>query len=235
MDLSKIANIGNLSLVQVAMNTLTNRAEGLPGLGVLYGASGYGKTTATIVFANKTQANYMRLSSVLSKKTFLEKIAFEIGANPSTKNTSGYFDAICEQLAITNRPLILDEADYLVSKTGMVELVRDIYESSQTPILLVGEEQMPNKLKKYERFHGRVLSWIPALPVSMEDAQVLAKVYAPKLRIDDDVLHHIVAIAHGSVRRVVVNLVNLDEKAEVYGYDYANMESVKKMKDFQFY
>ena len=106
MDLSKIANIGNLSLVQVAMNTLTNRAEGLLGLGVLYGASGYGKTTATIVFANKTQANYMRLSSVLSKKTFLEKITFEIGANPSTKNTSGYFDAICEQLAITNRPLI---------------------------------------------------------------------------------------------------------------------------------
>lgn len=122
MDLSKIANIGNLSLVQVAMNTLTNRAEGLPGLGVLYGASGYGKTTATIVFANKTQANYMRLSSVLSKKTFLEKITFEIGANPSTKNTSGYFDAICEQLAITNRPLILDEADYLVSKTGMYKI-----------------------------------------------------------------------------------------------------------------
>ncbi len=172
----KIANINNLSLVAVAMARLVNRQDGLPGLGVLYGPSGFGKTTATVAIANKTQAFYVQLRSAWSKKTLLEKICFEMGLS-APKTAAGCLDAICEQLAATQRPLILDEADYLVGKSGMVELVRDIYEGSQSPILLVGEEQMPNKLKRFERFHGRVLSWIPAQPVSLDDARLLAAGY----------------------------------------------------------
>lgn len=55
----KIANINNLSLVAIAMERLINRPDGLPGLGVLYGPSGYGKTTATVAVANSTQAYYV--------------------------------------------------------------------------------------------------------------------------------------------------------------------------------
>lgn len=230
----KFANINNLSLVAIAMEKLTNRMDGLPGLGVLYGPSGYGKTTATIAVANRTQAYYVQLRSAWSKKTLLEKACFEMGV-PAGKNVAASLDNIVEQLAASQRPLILDEADYLVSKAGMVELVRDIYEGSQAPIMLVGEEQLPNKLKKYERFHGRVLSWVPAQPVNIDDARLLAEVYAPDLRIDEELLAHIVELAHGSVRRVTVNLVNLDEAAAANGYDYANMASVEKMPGFEFY
>ena len=215
----KIANINNLSLVAIAMERLMNRPDGLPGLGVLYGPSGYGKTTATVAVANSTQAYYVQLRSAWSKKTLLEKICFEMGI-PAAKTTAANLDVICEQLAASQRPLILDEADYLVAKAGMVELVRDIYEGSQSPIMLVGEEMLPNKLKKYERFHGRVLNWLPAQPVSAEDAALLA---------------HIVDIAHGSVRRVTVNLVNLAEAAAVAGVDTLDMAALKRLPGFEFY
>lgn len=230
----KFANINNLSLVAIAMEKLASRANGLPGLGVLYGPSGYGKTTATVAVANQTQAYYVQLRSAWSKKTLLEKTCLEVGV-PVGKNVAASLDNIVEQLAGSQRPLILDEADYLVSKAGMVELVRDIYEGSQSPIMLVGEEQLPNKLKKYERFHGRVLSWIPAQPVSLADAELLAAVYAPNVRIDAELLAHIVELAHGSVRRVTVNLVNLADAAAANGYDYANMASIGKMAGFEFY
>lgn len=230
----KFAEITNLSLVKVAMQRLTNRLNGLPALGVLYGASGYGKTTATVAVANATQSYYVQIRSAWSKKILLEKICIEMGL-PIAKNTATCLDAICEQLAASQRPLILDEADYLVTKAGMVELVRDIYEGSQSPILLVGEEQLPNKLKKFERFHGRVLSWIPAQPVSLADAEILAKTYCPELQIDTDLLKYLVEIAHGSVRRVTVNLVNLQEAMAVTGSDHASLASVKQMQDFEFY
>lgn len=230
----KIANINNLSLVAVAMNRLIHRQDGLPGLGVLYGHSGYGKTTATVAVANKTQAYYVQLRSAWSKKILLEKICFEMGIEPA-KNVSGSLDAICEQLAATQRPLILDEADYLVTKAGMVELVRDIYEGSQAPILLVGEELLPNKLKKFERFHGRVLSWIPAQPVNEDDMRVLAAMYAPDVQLGDDVLAHIQAMAHGSVRRVTVNLVNLAQAAAANSLKELNLGSLKTLGGFEFY
>ena len=64
----KIANINNLSLVAIAMERLINRPDGLPGLGVLYGPSGYGKTMATVAVANSTRAYYVQLRSAWSKK-----------------------------------------------------------------------------------------------------------------------------------------------------------------------
>ena len=50
-----------------------NRPDGLPGLGVLYGPSGYGKTTATVAVANSTQAYYVQLRSAWSKKNAVGK------------------------------------------------------------------------------------------------------------------------------------------------------------------
>lgn len=230
----KFAEIKNLKLVSVAMQRLTHRADNLPALGVLYGASGYGKTTATIAYANANQAYFLRLGSTWTKKTTLEKICFELGIEPA-KNSAACVDLICSHLAAEQRPLILDEADYLVNKAGMVELVRDIYEGSQTPILLVGEEHLPNKLKKFERFHGRVMTWIPAQPVGLEDAQTLAKVYAPHITIADDLLEKLVELAHGSVRRVVVNLNNLAEAADLNGLAQLDLSSLKKLAGFEFY
>ncbi|MBN0602975.1 AAA family ATPase, partial [Pseudomonas aeruginosa] len=91
-------------------------------------------------------------------------------------------DQIAEELAASGRPLIIDEMDNLVA-SGQVELIRDLYESSQASILLIGEEWLPTKLKKYERFHGRILSWIPAQPVSMDDARELVKIYSSSVVI----------------------------------------------------
>ena len=118
----KIANINNLSLVSVAMERLVNRQDGLPGLGVLYGPSGFGKTTATVAVANETRAYYVQLRSAWSKKTLLEKICFEMGLPPA-RTAAGCLDVICEQLAASQRPLILDEADYLVTHKGLVAQV----------------------------------------------------------------------------------------------------------------
>ena len=40
------------------------------------------------------------------------------------------------------------------------EIVREISEASQVPVILVGEEQLPQKLARVERVHNRVLNGI---------------------------------------------------------------------------
>ena len=87
----KIANINNLSLVAIAMERLINRPDGLPGLGVLYGPSGYGKTTATVVVANSTQAYYVQrpsmptLAYVVRWPTARRRITCNLGAPGARK------------------------------------------------------------------------------------------------------------------------------------------------------
>lgn len=221
---NRVANIANLDLVAVAAEKLLSRVDSLPGIGVMYGEAGRGKTIACSALANQARGYYVQMRSAWNRKAFLEKILFEMGIKPA--GTIPYLlDQICEQIAASRRPLIIDEFDFCLRTDAMVELVRDIYEGSQGTLLLIGEEQLPQKLKRWERFHSRVMAWIPALPASMDDARKLAPVYSPQVEIADDLLARVVELAHGSVRRVCVNLTRIHEEAMLMAE--SNMTLVK--------
>ncbi|MGB0732456.1 MAG: AAA family ATPase [Pontibacterium sp.] len=212
-----IADTTNLGLCDVALTRAIDRSTSLPGMVCLYGPSGFGKSMAACYTANSHRAFYVQAKSVWTKAPMLKAILREMGVT-ARSTISDMLDQVAEELVLSGRPLILDEMDHIVER-NLVELVRDIYEASQTPILLIGEELLPNKLKKYERFHGRVLAWIPAQPVSFDDAQKLVQLYAPNVEICDDLLNHIVEISGGSVRRVAVNLELIQERAIANGWD----------------
>ena len=221
--MATVAQIHNLDLVRVAVEKLNGRHAALPGFACLYGPSGYGKTTALVTVGNTTRAYYIQMRSAWGRKALLENILIEMSlANRNGKSPGTIpqmLDLVAQQLSASVRPLIIDEFDHCCRSDGMVELVRDIYECSNATILIAGEELLPQKLKRWERFHSRVLSWVPAQPVSLSDARVLAPIYCPHATVIDDLLQHLVSMASGSVRRVCVNLASIQEEAAVEGWD----------------
>ncbi|MDR3352177.1 MAG: ATP-binding protein [Zoogloeaceae bacterium] len=220
----KLATIQNMDMVRYAVDMLATRHETLPGLAVLYGPSGYGKTTAALAVANSTRAYFVQIKSAWTRKALLEKILLEMGIKPQG-SVAALLDQCCETLAANGRMLILDEFDYCLRHDSMIELVRDIYEGSQAMILLVGEEAIPQKLKRWERFHSRVLNWLPAHPVSNDDAAKLATIYCPQVRVDADLIRKLVAASAGSVRRVSVNLANIHEAALGEGWKSVDLKT----------
>lgn len=131
-------------------------------------------------------------------------------------------EAIKAQLHSSGRLLIIDEFDYCVEK-GLVEATRSLYEGSKASILLIGEELLPQKLEKWERFHGRMLDWFPAAPAGLDDLAVLAAARCPGIRISEDMAHHLVDLARGSVRRLGNNLSLIQEAALENGWDSVNL------------
>lgn len=212
----KHANIQNLALVRTALEKLTSRTDGIPGLGCLYGPAGWGKTTAMVAVMNATRAYYVQMRSAWGRKALLEKVLIEMGFKPRGTITQ-MLDEICGQLGRSGRPLMIDEFDFALRGDAMVELVRDIYEGSQAVIVLAGEELLPRKLARWERFHSRVATWLPAQPVSLADAKLLAPIYCDT-PCADDYLAMLVTRAAGSVRRVCVNLAVAAETASLEGW-----------------
>jgi len=131
-------------------------------------------------------------------------------------------DQVCEQLANSNKPLIIDELDHLVHKNA-VEIIRDIYEGSGAAILLIGEERLPEKLKRWERFHGRVLDWVPAQPSDLADSRHLARLYCREVAISDDLLDAVHKASRGSARRICVNLERVQDEAIGQGLAEINL------------
>lgn len=217
-----VAQTKSLALCDMAIGHAQNRTPSLPGMIALYGPSGVGKSVAAHYVATRRRAYYVQAKSVWTKKFFLQAILREMGLS-SNKTLPEMLEQAAQELAASNRPLIIDEFDHLIERNS-VELVRDLYESSQAAILLIGEERLPDKLKRYERFHGRVLDWVPAQLADLDDARTLASIYCPDVEVADDLLTLLVKKATGSVRRIVVNLERIHETALSCGWPVASRE-----------
>ena len=212
---STFASLKNVALALKVLDHLVNRAPNLPGMGVLYGPSGYGKSVAVSNAATRYRAVYVECRSYFTKKSLLLSILDEMGVRHG-KTIYEMVAQIAEQLVLSQRPMIIDEMDHIADR-NLVELVRDIYEVSNAPILMVGEEKFPSKLKRWERFHNRILDWQPAEPTDLDDAKKLAKLYSPDVAIAEDVLARIVEVSRGVTRRVCVNIETVRQEARKSG------------------
>jgi hypothetical protein len=143
---------------------------------------------------------------------------------PMPNTLSEMMELASAELAKSGRPLIIDEFDHLVNG-NKVEIVRDLYEASQGTFLIIGEELLARKLEKWERFHGRVLNWVPALPSDLNDVMELSHIYAPSIEITQDVLEQLVSVVRGSTRRVSTNLEMLHENALELGVKRVSSKS----------
>ena len=211
-----IAPLKNVAMCGMAMERATSRAQHLPGMVAFYGPSGWGKTFAATFVANKYRAYYVEAKSTWTKKALLLGILTEMGIAPA-KTIYEMADQVAEQLVLSQRPLIIDEMDHLVERSA-VEIVRDIYEASAAPILLIGEELFPAKLRRWERFHNRILVWQQAHPADHDDAAYLARLYAPEVEVADDLLRKIVDVTRGATRRVCVNIEQVRQLAVTQGW-----------------
>lgn len=199
------APLQNLSLLEGLYLTVKDRPIHLPGMVTFSGPSGFGKSTAAAYVTAKYQAYYVEIRSTWTRRSFLEAIHQQMGIDPRGTVTN-MLNAVSHELAISQRPIIFDEFDRAVIKEGLMELVRDIYEQSGSPIILIGEENLPQKLKPSEKFHGRIMAWEQAKPANLDDARTLNTHYCPQVLLKNDILSWLVEQSYGSVRRIVTNI-----------------------------
>ena len=194
---------------------LETRQAGLPGMGVFYGWTGLGKTMAAVYVTNDRQALYICANKVWTQSSLVDAILKELGV-PPRGTVAARFDAAKEALAIADCLLIVDETDYLVQK-NMIEMVRDLHDAAQVPVILIGEEKLPQSLLKWERVAGRILDWKPAQPLDRRDAGFLARHYADGVMVTDAALDHLVAETEGNARTISTQLAHVAEAAKRLG------------------
>ncbi|WP_026379391.1 AAA family ATPase [Afifella pfennigii] len=214
-----LALLRNVSACFTLVETLRGRNPHLPGLGVFHGPSGYGKTYAAIYAQNRTRGLRVEVGESWTRKSFLGAILAEAGLAKAPRTIADMMEAAIYTLGDDpDRPLFVDEADKAVDK-GYIELIRELHDKAQVPIVLIGEEELPAKLQAVERTANRVLEWIPALPCDAEDTRALAQLFCDDIQVADDLLEVVRRQSDGRARRIVVNLQRIGEHARNHGID----------------
>lgn len=227
-----IIPLKNIEVLISAIHDVTNSPAHLPKMVTFSGPSGYGKSFAAAYAMNKFDCGYLEIGSSWSITHLLDEILKELGITTKEKTIAKKMPIIVENLIEKNKPLIIDEFDFMVTKARGLEIIREIHDKAGTPIILIGEELLPKKLEETERFHNRVLNWVKAEPVSLTDARNLAKFYVPNLKIADDLLTKLVKLSQGRVRRVCVNLEQIKSEATLNGWSEVDLKLWGKKQFF---
>jgi len=215
VPINNIAPLANVARLMTLVDRLQNRAHGLPGLGCFYGRAGLGKSVAGIFAANKFNACHVQVLSVGGTKTLMEMIVTELGLHPA-RTTAALFQQAAGEFARTGRPLIIDEADRVL-RDVTIETIRDIQDHTGVPVILMGEELLPQKLQRWERVHSRVLSWVAADNLTIDDITHLAPIYVRGVTLEPALKQALLTASRGSIRNACNSLSNMAEFAALKG------------------
>lgn len=218
------APLRNVRLFLQLCDQVVNGPRHLQRIGVFHGFSGLGKTIASIQGEIKYDAVRVECFSEWTKKDLLDNIVFEMTAQkPGRMSNNDRAELILQLLHDEERLLIIDEADHIATR-GNVDAVRGIIDRSDTPMILIGMELLPQKLKKYELFDNRVMQFQAAMPSDLNDANLLTKMYAPHLDISEALIARLVDKTGGITRRIVNNLNRISEEAALRGIQKVGSE-----------
>ncbi|MFG6462274.1 AAA family ATPase [Roseateles sp. DXS20W] len=205
---NKLALVKNVAALQMAYEALEGRDLGIPGMALVYGETGAGKTTGITWLVNRTRGVYVRATASWTLNAMLGRVMAELGANPMGRNAA-MVDYIVQQLIEHQRPLFVDEADYLLGDARMIETLRDIHDLSGMPVMLVGMANIEKRLIHRPQLAGRISHWVEFNPADLEDARTLAETVC-EVQLDDELLEKLHRDCAGSMRLMAVGLARIE-------------------------
>ncbi len=198
------------------------------GFVLAYGKAGRGKSVAADRYYYERGGAYVRVWQNWSQSAFLQHLLFEVrGKNMDMPRHNGNRckEMIVDILENDPKPLFIDEADRL--SIDRIEDLRDIFEMTGVPIVLIGEEGIWGLLRERRRIMSRVAYEVEFTPISPTEASIFLK-QAANLNVPPDLCLKITKQADGDfrvVRNIALQLEKAAKASEKYEVDTAMLET----------
>lgn len=208
--------VKNVLMLGTALNTLSSRDEGVPGLGLLFGRAGFGKTFALARLAARERAIYFRAHSAITLSSLLEGICHKLGIDGGKGKNTDKFKSICNCLKDDPRPIFVDEGDYLLHDVRMLESLRDIHDVENVPVVLVGMKGIEQRLKNRPQFSSRISQFIEFKACDLADARLVSHTLC-EVEISEELIASMHRKSQGNIRNMVVALSLMESYAKELG------------------
>ncbi|HDH51256.1 MAG TPA: AAA family ATPase [Nitrospirae bacterium] len=139
-----------------ALDRIKNRPAELPGLALIFGDPGLGKTKTSMWWCAQKDNDgiFLRTKKLMTGRWLLEELVAELGEAPMWK-TSDLFRQAIDQLLTQPRIVFVDEIDYLTRDARVIETLRDIHDITGSAFIFLGMSMADKKLMRYRHLYDR--------------------------------------------------------------------------------
>ena len=174
----KIVITENISNSVSSVENLKEKPERLDRMALWYGKWGFGKTTALEFFYTNNFCFYVRAMAAWCRS--VNMMIEDILRSYRVEARGRFKQDMRELIRIVKKhqyPLFIDEADRVVRKSILIETVRDIYDLTRIPIILIGQENIINILQRRDlgQVFSRITEIVEFRELSAQDIQRIAK------------------------------------------------------------
>lgn len=217
----------NSRRLREAEKLVSRRGAREAGLVLVRGAYGIGKSELTERWAMDSGYVFVRAKETWTTRVLLDEIATRLGLSTDGRS-SDVQNRIIGQLAVTMVPLIIDEADHLVSKrtASLLEAIRDITDLTGIMCFLVGMEGFPIMVARYGHIASRVAKVVELEPLSLADVQATVNAKA-EVKLTAAVVESIYQQAKGRMRLVLGAIANIEQWAQSNSWSEVGLEQIK--------
>jgi hypothetical protein len=227
---NKTVEVKNVTRTQEMFENLSSRSMITPGIGLIHGPSGFGKTTTVTYMFNELtvsgqQPLYVRCYATDTPSSFLARVMGELGAQPMFPLRK-MVDYVVQAMNERSLALFVDEADHIVSQAKTMETIRDLYDSTEQPVVLIGMEEIARRISHRKQLFNRISEWVEFVPADIEDVHLFATdLVDDRVQVGEDLLDFIRQKSGGEVRRILIALEKIERAALASGETFVDLHS----------
>ena len=199
----------NVKRFLAAVRELNDRPMGVEGMAILWGEPGEGKSTTVAFACNTLDGIYLRANACWNVTSMLESLMIELGLPEGRRKSVMMKDAMAK-LSEHIRPIFVDEADYLFIYANMLDTLRDIYDVTGCPVVLIGMEHFARKVQVKGKFARRITQWVEFCGIDEEDARTVVNDLCD-VDVADDLLSHVHHASRKNIGRMITGLARIEQ------------------------
>jgi len=219
----KTQNVQNFAGIARELMEVT---AGVPGMGLVYGKRGLGKTRTALWYAARTsnKSVYLRAKRKWTPTWLMEEMCVELMLAPARAFRDMYRE-VTAALTAEPRLIIIDETDLI--SPDVLETIRDVHDITSAPIILVGMDQVRRKLDRFAALSDRFLHVLEFQNLAEKDIR-LAATDIISVALEGDVIGWVRNQTDGNFRKSIVLLKRLERLARTNGQDKVTMAEVRE-------
>lgn len=206
------------------MDSLQKLPPNIPKLALVYGEHGLGKTHTIMWWAIRNDAIYIRANNEMTQSGLLKAIVEELDERPFFYMQENY-KLILKHLKTDPKTIIVDEVDYLIGSKNAIEILRDIQDSTGSPLVLVGMGLVDKKISRLKHFDDRLFKKLKFEHFNQEDIEKILNELTD-LEFNEEALKYI-ATRTNQFRKLVQHIDQIEKLASTNQLEVIDEQLVK--------